>query len=193
MTGVSVLDAVAAEIIAVENDEHDESMTEEQLSDRYKNSHRTGGDGGGVGGGLGDEGLKQVPQSCVKMLLLQELATKNVDLCSERAARNVESRGNEIRKCVQLVMLITERMNNGKEKVEHCFACQEARIDPKMAFSGVDIVAVDGRSTDIVMMKFNEEYKRNRKEEDKHTIKNYESWRTWAGVGHGGMEGKEIG
>ena len=61
-------------------------------------------------------------------------------------------------------------LTNLEEKFEHCLACLEARIDAKMAPSRTDVAAVEGRVTDKVMMKFNDEYKWEMNEEDEHTL-----------------------
>ena len=116
----SVLNAVAAENNAVE---HEEPTTEEQLSKRCMNFNRRDTQGGGVYGDGVDEGLMQLPQSCVKMLFddiigelvlrlgetekqienmvrLQAQTTKKTQICSKDTGGNVGSCGRELHKCV---------------------------------------------------------------------------------------------
>ena len=81
-----------------------------------------------------------------------------------------------------------------EQKVEHGLASLEARNDANMPLSRMDMAAVEGRVTDKVMMKCNDEYKRRMNEEDKHTINNYESLQSlvWQlELGCGGAEGEE--
>ena len=167
----------------LENDDvNDELMTEEQLSRRYTNCRSVDAEGGEVGGDQVDDGLRQVLQSCVKTLCidfkgefepntiedlvrLHVLTAKNLDFCSKRPRR------------VWIHAQTAERVDNLERKIASGFAGLEARIDAKIAPSGMDIAVAESSETDKVMRKFNEEYQRKR-EEDKHTIKNDESMNT---------------
>ena len=83
----------------------------------------------------------------------------------------------ECHRCIQFAVTTTERVDMLEKNVERGFAGLEARLEGKTTPSRLDIAA-SGKS-----------------EEDKHTIKTYESLHTLGekvGFGDGGAEGKEI-
>ena len=92
---------------------------------------------------------------------LQELAANFVDLCSERAAKNLKSCSKEIYTFVQLVTPTAETVRDLERKVEHDFARVEAR-EGHCNDGGLCITEVT--------MKFNGENQRKMNWKDKHNI-----------------------
>ena len=71
--------------------------------------------------------LEQTEIKIVELVTLQELAANFVDLCSERAAKNLKSCSKEIYTFVQLVTPTAETVRDLERKIEHDFARVEAR------------------------------------------------------------------
>ena len=79
---------------------------------------------------------------------LQSQGTKHEKASFESAAKNIESRSNEIHKCVQLVIVTTGRVGVLEKKVEKVadgFAELEARVASSHSASLVDISLSESR------------------------------------------------
>ena len=145
------------------DDLDDASMTEEQKSERYEGRNQdVGGDGS-------------------KKVLVVDLFGGKIDAMMKsnaNVAEHIESCSIEIHKCVRLVTATTERVGTLEKTVEKVTGGL-AKLEAKVTSSStVDVSLAGNLILSKVTAKFDEEWMRRMVEEDKHSIKRYESLNT---------------
>ena len=94
----------------------------------------------------------------------------------EYSAKHIEFCSNEILKLVSMITASTDRVDYH----EKGFARLEAQIVSKPSSSAGDISMTQSRILGRVMSGVDEEWKNRMAEEDKHTIRKYESLNSWS-------------
>ena len=137
-------------------------VTMEQLRNICNNSHSEDAEGSRVGGCVVDAGLKQVFQSCVKIL-------KGIGAASGSDRKEIRGIGeawssvaDELRRPWSRAAR-SSTMDNCEKKFACGIASLKAGMDANNTFWGTDIVAVQCRVMVREMLKFNEEDKRKMK------------------------------